>query len=66
MKHLLLKAILKFCTNKKLFKYNQHRFLLPDDLRCLQGFFLVKLDKTPGPNFMHTELIFHDRATLES
>ena len=33
MKHLLLKAILKFCTNKKLFKY----YFVKINLNCALG-----------------------------
>ena len=33
-------------------------------LGYLQEFFYVKLDKTPGPNFICIELIIHVRAAL--
>ena len=35
-----------------------------DDLGCLQGFFYVKPDKAPGPNYMCIEIITHVRAAL--
>ena len=40
--------------------------LVTDDLGCLLGFFHVKPNKAPGPNFMCTELIIHVRAALNS
>ena len=35
-----------------------------EDLGYSQGFFYVKPDKAPGPNFMYIELIIHVRAAL--
>ena len=44
--------ILKRPTNSKPLNKINLNILVTEDLGCLQGFFHVKPDKTPGPNFM--------------
>ena len=56
--------VLKSPTNWKPLNKINLDILAMDDLAYLQGFFYVKPDKTPGPNFMCIELIIHVRAAL--
>ena len=58
--------VLKWLTNWKPLNKINLDIVVTDELGCLQGFFHVKPDKAPGPNFMYTELIIHVRAALNS
>ena len=56
--------VLKCPTNWKPLNKINVDILVTDDLGYLQGFFYVKPDRAPGPNFICIELIIHVRAVL--
>ena len=57
-------VILKRPINWKPLNKINLNILVTDDLSCLQGFFNVKPDKAPGPNFTSTELIIRAKKIL--
>ena len=56
--------VLKRPTSWKLLNKINLDTLAMDDLGYLQGFFYLKPDKAPGPNFMYIERIIHVSAAL--